>query len=46
MTTAVVPLRTTTPLPSRAQWWLVAIALWTFFPILVALQHAGYAAYT
>ena len=45
MTSTSIPLPVTSPLSRRAVWWLVAAAIWTLFPILVALQAALYGLY-
>ena len=46
MTSTSVPLPIASPLSRRAVFWLIAAAIWTLFPILIALQVALYSMYT
>ena len=45
MTSTSVPLPGSSPMPRRALFWLVGIALWTLFPLLIAAQNGLYATY-
>lgn len=46
MTASAAPATMAAPLPlRRALWWLIALGIWTIFPLLSALQEAFYSAY-